>query len=220
MTAWRWRFSFTTKARRTRTSTKKKGSRNAASGYGVPVQSEATAEFRRDRITCRRIPIGSIECTVTEITHFWLRSANVTLLRIEGGPSIRHQPLVVSAATKSRLEAGGPGLGRHQRLDVDGGGVGKRFEVVAAFEGGDDAGGASRFRDGADFFRHPGEVGFGQVEVRQRVSSVGVEACADQNEIRIEGFERGEDRVVPCLAELVAAGAGVEGRVEPGGGLL
>lgn len=93
----------------------------------------------------------------------------------------------------SGVSPGGPLLSLGERLDVGGGAGRQALEVVAALQGGDDAAAATPARDLQHAAGHGGEMLRLQVLAGQGVAAVRVEAGGDQDELRLEGVERGEE---------------------------
>ena len=94
---------------------------------------------------------------------------------------------------------------------MQGGGGGQRLEVVAALQGGDHAAAADGAGDGEELVGNPAEIGGFELELRQRVGAVGVEAGADDDQLGAEGQQGGDALVFPGGAEGGAAGAGGPG---------
>lgn len=77
-----------------------------------------------------------------------------------------------------------------------GGGRGAEcVKVIAAFERGYHAARAMTVGEAAEFAGDPGEVILGQGEVGERVGAVGVEPGRDEDHLRREGVDPGEDVV-------------------------
>ena len=91
---------------------------------------------------------------------------------------------------------------------MGGDGFGEGFEVVTAFEGGDDAAVAVVVGKADDELRDLGEVVFVEVNVTEGIGGVGIEAGGDENELRTEGRERRPDILVEGFTPGRAASAG------------
>ena len=66
---------------------------------------------------------------------------------------------------------------------------------------------AWRVGDLDELLRHPRVVGFGELEARERILAMRVEAGGDEDHLRLEFLERGQPAIGHRGAELVAAGA-------------
>jgi hypothetical protein len=93
-------------------------------------------------------------------------------------------------------------------------GFGKGFEVVAAFEGGDDAAVAVVVGQADDELRDPGEVVFVEVNVTEGIGGVGIEAGGDEEDLWLEGRDGGGPVAFDGLAEGGSVGAGAERSVD------
>src|SRR3712207_8156056 len=98
-----------------------------------------------------------------------------------------------------------PGLLLCQSADVRADGGAGGFEVVAAFEAGDEASAARLARPFHDRARHGNEVFVFEAELAERVAAVRVEAGREDDEVglelRADLFERGlDDAAVPGRA--------------------
>src|SRR4030081_166116 len=117
------------------------------------------------------------------LTSAWLVSAMLVfrMIATQGQVSMKMLPL-------SRT---GFDLSPHQRRHMGGDRLRKSFEVVAALEHRDDP--ATAIAVGAihELGRDPGEIGLDQVEVRQRIARMGVEAGRDQQTVRLEAAHTG-----------------------------
>ncbi len=97
---------------------------------------------------------------------------------------------------------------------MGGGGGCEGFEIVAAFEGRDDASAAVILGHRNDEPGDPGEVIGVEMEVSQRVVGVGVEARGDEDELGLEFLEGGNPVALDGLAKGGSAGAGRERSVD------
>lgn len=97
---------------------------------------------------------------------------------------------------------------------MGGGGGCEGIEIVAAFEGRDDATAAVILGHRNDEAGDPGEVIGVEMEVSQGVVGVGVEARRDENELGLEFFEGGNPIALDGFAKGRAAGAGREWSVD------
>ena len=95
-----------------------------------------------------------------------------------------------------------------------GGGLGQRLEVVATLEHGDDAALGVPVSDRQQFLRQPDEVRGFDVEPRQRIAAVGIEARRDDQELGREEVERRQDAIGPGGAELDTSAAGGKRHVD------
>src|SRR6266404_3767607 len=102
----------------------------------------------------------------------------------------------------------------HQRRHMGGDRLRKSFNVVATLDHRDDTAAAISVGAIHELGRDPGEIGLDQVEVRQRIARMGVEAGRDQQQIRLEAVEPRQDHAGHGLAELVAAVARPQRRVD------
>src|SRR6185437_7182908 len=95
-----------------------------------------------------------------------------------------------------------------------GGARAERGKIVAALERRDEAPGAVARRAFGEALRRPGEIRLVELELRQRISAMRVEAGGDEEDIRAEGVERRQDDVAEGGAKLRGAGARPQRRVD------
>lgn len=102
----------------------------------------------------------------------------------------------------------------HQCRDMRRGAFAQRVEIVAAFEGRHDAPVGVAVGEFDEALRDPGVIVGDELQLRQRVAGVGVEAGGDQQQLRTEQVELGQQPFVPGGAKLPRARAGRQRRVE------
>lgn len=86
--------------------------------------------------------------------------------------------------------------GSHEAFQVLLYAAGEGFEVIPAFEEGDEAALAVLAGDSADFFGEDGKVALREGEVGEGVVFMGIEACTDEDEVGAEMGEGGEELLV------------------------
>src|SRR3954470_700522 len=116
------------------------------------------------------------------LTSAWLVSAMLVFRMIA---TQRWASMTMLPLSSAGFDPSPPHQGRHMGGDR----LGKSFEVVAALEHRDDAPAAITVGALHELGRDPGEIGLDQVEVRQRVARMGVEAGRDQHEVGLEAVE-------------------------------
>ena len=93
-------------------------------------------------------------------------------------------------------------------------GFGEGVEIVASFEGGDDAAVAVFVGEVDDQLGDPGEVVLCEVDVAEGIVGVGIEASGDEEDLRFELGDGGEPVALDGLAEGEAVGPGPEGSMD------
>src|SRR6516162_5341595 len=73
-------------------------------------------------------------------------------------------------------------LAPHQRLHLAGDRIAERPQIITTLEQRDDVAAGPLVGDVHELLRHPDEVGFGEIDVGERIARVGVEAGRDDNE--------------------------------------
>src|SRR4030081_4000318 len=118
------------------------------------------------------------------LTSAWLVSAMLVfrMIATQGWGSMKMLPL-----SPAGFDPSSP----HQRRHMGGDRLGESFEVVAALEHRDDPPAAIPVGAIHELGRDPGEIGLDQVEVRQRIARMGVEAGRDQQTVRLEAAHTG-----------------------------
>src|ERR1700760_3259384 len=89
---------------------------------------------------------------------------------------------------------------------MGGGGPSQSAEVIAPFQSRNNAAGAGPASDFTDLRGRPAEVVFVQFELRQWVVLLRVEARRDEDEIRFEVFQLGQNLVRHRRAKRIASG--------------
>ncbi len=86
-----------------------------------------------------------------------------------------------------------------------GGRAREAFEIVAALEQRNEPSAAAPLGERDEALRHPGKIGFVQIEIAERIAKMGVETGRDDHQIGGEGFETRQDRRAERLAKNLAA---------------
>ncbi len=70
---------------------------------------------------------------------------------------------------------------------MPGDGSAQTFEIIATFENRNDAGPAGALGQVHELAGDPGKIGFGQIEIGERIAPMRIEACGDHDEIGMKG---------------------------------
>ena len=97
---------------------------------------------------------------------------------------------------------------------MDGNGCRQPLQIIAAFQNGHNAALGMGVGGAHEFQRGPGEIFFAQLQAAQRIGVVGIEARRDEHQIRGEIIKGGQDDAAHGVAELHAAIACPERRIE------